>query len=286
MTVTRPGAKPRPGRELVVAAFFGPVADRLARMLARFRVPPPAVVLANAVAGVAAALLVQRGAFVAAALVLQLKTVLDNADGRLARVSRRVTLFGRYLDTEADLVVNAAFFAALGSATGQPWLALAAFVALTLVLSANHVANELYREARGDRPSPLPRSGGFAERAAELAYRVVFAPQDRLLRAFHERRLERLVASPADRTGSGSSTTTATRCRFSPTSASRPSSSFSVCVSLPGRRRSTSGSPSARPACYPFSSFVASGSCVDASASGGSAQDETLAVHRGGGVGA
>ena len=195
-TATRPGAKPRPGRELVVAAFFGPVAERLARMLAPLRVPPPAVVLANAAAGLAAALLVYRGAFVAGALVLQLKTVLDNADGRLARLSGRVTLFGRYLDTEADLVVNAALFAALGSVTGKPWLALAGFLALTLVLSANHNANRLYGAARGDRAPALPRRGGPAERAAELFYRVVFEPQDRILGATLERRLARLGASP------------------------------------------------------------------------------------------
>ena len=52
-------------------------------------------------------------------VLLQLKTVLDNADGQLARASGRVTLTGRYLDTEADLVVNAALFAALGYVTGQ-----------------------------------------------------------------------------------------------------------------------------------------------------------------------
>ena len=195
-TVTRSPAKLRPGRELVVAAFFGPLADRLARMLAPFRVPPPAVVLANAVAGLVAALLVWSGEFVAAALALQLKTVLDNADGRLARVSGRVTLFGRYLDTAADFVVNAALFAALGSVTGEGWLALAGFLALTLVLSANHNANRLYAEAHGDPAPALPRRGGSAERAAELFYRVVFEPQDRIFRAILERRLERLGASP------------------------------------------------------------------------------------------
>ena len=33
-------------------------------------------------------------------LLLQLKTLLDNADGQLARVTGRVTLVGRYLDTD------------------------------------------------------------------------------------------------------------------------------------------------------------------------------------------
>ena len=140
--------------------------------------------------------MIQREELVAAALLLQLKTVLDNADGRLARMADRVTRFGRYLDTEADFVVNAALFAALGHVTDQPWLALGAFVALTLTLSANHTANELYAEARGGSTRMLPRSGRLAEQTAELAYRAVFAPQDRLFRAVLERRLARVGAEP------------------------------------------------------------------------------------------
>jgi phosphatidylglycerophosphate synthase len=121
----------RGGRELVLELVFRPLASLLARLLLRTRVSPLAVVLANAVAGLLAAAVLARGELVTAALLLQLKTLLDNADGRLARMSGRVTLVGRYLDTEADLVVNAALFAALAHVTGQPWLALVAFLALT-----------------------------------------------------------------------------------------------------------------------------------------------------------
>ena len=55
----------------------------------------------------------------ARALLLQLKTLLDNADGQLARRSGRTSAFGRYLDTEVDLLVNVALFAALGHVTGE-----------------------------------------------------------------------------------------------------------------------------------------------------------------------
>ena len=33
-------------------------------------------------------------------------------------------MLGRYLDSESDLLVNAALFAALAHVTGRPWLAL------------------------------------------------------------------------------------------------------------------------------------------------------------------
>ena len=95
----------------------------MARALARPGIPAPAVVLANALTGLVAALALARGELVAAAVLLQLKTLLDNTDGQLARLTGRVTLIGRYLDTEADLVVNAALFVALGHATGAPLLA-------------------------------------------------------------------------------------------------------------------------------------------------------------------
>jgi archaetidylinositol phosphate synthase len=192
------GGKSRPARELVIDAFFGPLAGVLALALLPLRVPPPALVLANAAAGVAAALALHEGALVAAAVLLQLKTLLDNADGRLARASGRVTLVGRYLDTEADLAVNVVLFGALASQTGQLWLALAAFCVLTLVLSTGFNLAELYRAAHDEAAGSVPASGTALERALERVYRVLFGPHDRLLRALATRRLERILDGVAD----------------------------------------------------------------------------------------
>jgi archaetidylinositol phosphate synthase len=185
-------------RELLVELIFRPLGSLFVRLLRPLGVPPPAVVLANAAVGLAAAVVLGRGGLLAAALLLQLKTLLDNTDGQLARASGRVTLVGRYLDTEADIVVNAVLFAALGSVTRQPWLALAAFVALTLVLSADFNADVLYRSVRG-RIDALPtRSASSYETALEWVYRLVFTPQDRLVRTVVSRRFERISSSESD----------------------------------------------------------------------------------------
>src|SRR3989442_9059202 len=125
---------------------FRPVAHVVVLALAPLRVPPPAVVLASSACGVAGAVELARGHLLAAALLVQLKTVLDNADGQLARLTDRVTVFGRYLDSECDLLVDAALFAALGWYTQRPFVAAAGFTALTAVLSINF---NLERLARG-----------------------------------------------------------------------------------------------------------------------------------------
>jgi phosphatidylglycerophosphate synthase len=172
----------------------------LVLVLAPLRVPPAAVVLANTAAGLAAAIAIGRGELVAGALLLQLKTVLDNADSPLARATGRLSALGRYLDTEADLVVNAAVIAALAHETGAVALSIAAFCALTLVLSADFNAEVLYRRARGEHvvTQPSARGEGLVASLLERAYAAVFAPQDRLLQVVSRRRLDRILTDAAD----------------------------------------------------------------------------------------
>jgi len=181
--VFRRSRKPTPTTELVVAWFYRPLAHLVVRALLPLRVPPPAVVLAGAAAGIAAAVEVARGDYVLAAGLLVAKTVLDGADGALARASGRITALGRYLDSECDLLVNAALFAAIGYATGHPFAALGAFLALTLVLSVNYNLRRLYLRDRGIEDEALPVTS-IAARAARRFYELVYAPQDRLVEWF------------------------------------------------------------------------------------------------------
>ena len=183
----------RAGRELVLELVFRPLSNLLVPLLARIGIAPPVVVLANAATGLFAALAIARGELLVAALLLQLKTLLDNSDGQLARVTGRVTLAGRYLDTEADLVVNVALFAALGHVTGEPLLAAAAFVALTIVLAVDFNLTELYRECADLAETPAFEVGSRAEHVLATIYGVTFAVLDRTLRAASERRFERLA---------------------------------------------------------------------------------------------
>jgi archaetidylinositol phosphate synthase len=185
--------KPRAGTDLLCEWVFRPLAHGVVLVLLPLRVPPPAVVLAGAGVGLAGALEIGRHHLLAAALALQVKTILDNADGQLARLSGRVTALGRYLDSESDLVVNAVLFVALGTQIG-PWPALAGFVLLTLVLSVNFNVERLYRRERGEPADAMPEAHGAAAVLARL-YRTVYAPQDRLVEAYVDRRLRGRPAS-------------------------------------------------------------------------------------------
>jgi len=190
--------KDTPTTELVCEHVYRPLAHLVVLALLPLRVPPPAVVAAAGCTGLAAAVELARGHLVVASLLLVAKTVLDNADGQLARASGRVSALGRYLDSESDLLVDAALFAALGYSTGRPIAAAAAFLALTLVLGVNFNLRRLYRLERGQAAEALPPAEGVAA-VLRRAYAVVYGPQDRLVEAFVEWRLRRLRADAGAR---------------------------------------------------------------------------------------
>jgi phosphatidylglycerophosphate synthase len=167
----------------VCERIFRPLAHPLVLGFARLRVPPPVVVVAAGAAGVAAAIELGRGSLLVAALLVQLKTLLDNADGQLARLTGRISAFGRYLDSEVDLLVNGALFAALAWWTAQPALALAGFLALTSVLSLNFNVERLSRAAVAE-----PEADGRATALLQRVYALFYAPQDRLAEAVVARR--------------------------------------------------------------------------------------------------
>jgi phosphatidylglycerophosphate synthase len=189
--VLAPARKDRPSFEVLCELVYRPLAHLVVLVLLPLRVPPPAVVAASATVGIVGAGEIGRGNLLLAALLLQVKTVLDNADGQLARASGRVTVFGRYLDSESDLFVNGAIFVGLGWVTGRPWLALIAFLVLTLVLSLDFNLERLYRRELGEPVEAMPPAEGAAVPLARL-YALVYAPQDRLIERFVEWRLRNL----------------------------------------------------------------------------------------------
>ncbi len=180
--------KTKVAQERLCELVFRPLAHLVVLALLPLRVPPPLVAASAGATGIAAAVELARGHLLAAALLVQLKTVLDNADGQLARLSGRITVFGRYLDSELDLLVNAALFAAVGFA-GHAFAAALGFAALTTVLNVNYNAERLYRTERGLEVTGMPEATGRADGLLRRLYLALYAPQDRLVERFVARRL-------------------------------------------------------------------------------------------------
>lgn len=202
------GAKPLPVRE-VLMRFVQPAADRLVRALANTRVAPHELVLVHTLMGLVAAWLLAGAAWpgwLAAALLLQLKSLLDNVDGGLARATGQVTEMGRYLDTLMDLLVNLALFLALAQ-HGPTWLALAAFAVLTLVLSTEFNAMRRHLEEHPELALPIAAAGQGVASVAPGAppvvvtmlrstYGLLLAPQDRALRRLDALSFQRAAGQP------------------------------------------------------------------------------------------
>ncbi|WP_038059090.1 CDP-alcohol phosphatidyltransferase family protein [Thermus amyloliquefaciens] len=192
-----PGAKERPVQEFLNLLLYRPLAHLVVLLLFRTPIRPHHLVLFHTGLVLLAAGLLLLGQDLFAALLLQLKTVLDNADGQLARLRGEVSEMGRYLDTELDLLGNLALFLALGARTGTWGLALLAFLVFTLVQSYDFNLERLYKEARGlplgaERRDPE----GPLLRLLRGVYRLFFWPQDWGITAWERRLQARLRLDP------------------------------------------------------------------------------------------
>ncbi|GAB5603790.1 CDP-alcohol phosphatidyltransferase family protein [Thermus sp. FJN-A] len=192
-----PGAKERPVQEFLNLALFRPLAHLVVRLLLPSALRPHHLVLLHTLLVLLAAWLIAGGSDLWAALLLQAKTVLDNADGQLARLRGEATELGRYLDTELDLLGNLALFLALAWRTGEAEKALLAFLVFTLAQSYDFNLERLYREARG---LPGPQEARDPDtpllRLLRGVYRLLFLPQDRGIRALEGFLVRRLRLDP------------------------------------------------------------------------------------------
>jgi phosphatidylglycerophosphate synthase len=86
-----------------------PMAKKLAQLLAKTPITPNAVTTASLIAGLTASLLTAQGTYfydVLAAVLLQLAFTLDLTDGYLARLTGKTSVFGEWLDTLFDGIIN------------------------------------------------------------------------------------------------------------------------------------------------------------------------------------
>lgn len=106
-------------------------AQYLVNILKNTTTTPVQVTLLFFVSGIVALYCIYTGHYVLAAIFLVLKSILDAADGELARVKKTPSYTGRYLDSILDIVLNALFLFMIGYVTGSSVIYIVlAFIAL------------------------------------------------------------------------------------------------------------------------------------------------------------
>lgn len=110
-----------------------PVAKQIALALKKTSFTPIHVTIGFVISGLIAALCILKNAYWFAAFFLILKSILDAADGELARVKNTPSYTGRYLDSVSDIILNAIFLIVILQITASNiWLTLLAFFCIQL----------------------------------------------------------------------------------------------------------------------------------------------------------
>lgn len=127
--------KPEDG--LVSRYLNRPISTRISIMAYRrsFRIEPLTITLVSFILGLSASLLLAMRVFILGGLLVQLASVIDGVDGELARLYRKATPWGGYLDSVLDRISDVAIVA--GLTLSSP--IIDGFTLLFAILAAAHV---------------------------------------------------------------------------------------------------------------------------------------------------
>ncbi len=110
-----------------------PMAKVIANSLKQTNLTPVHVTIGFILSGLIAIYCVIQGYYWLAAFFLISKSILDAADGELARIKQKPSYTGRYLDSVADILLNALLFISLWYISDTAiWIGCAAFLGLQL----------------------------------------------------------------------------------------------------------------------------------------------------------
>ncbi len=97
---------PKKNQFLDLSDYGRPMARMIARSLKNTSFTPIHVTISFIIAGMLAILCILNGYYLATAFFLILKSILDAADGELARLKNTPSYTGRYLDSVSDIILN------------------------------------------------------------------------------------------------------------------------------------------------------------------------------------
>ncbi|MFT6799290.1 MAG: phosphatidylglycerophosphate synthase [Nonlabens sp.] len=124
---------PQEHKFIDLSDYGRPVAKMIAHSLKNTSFTPVHVTICFIISGLIAIYCILQEYFWLAAFFLIFKSILDAADGELARVKQKPSYTGRYLDSVADIILNALFFLSIWFITNTSiWVCILAFLGLQL----------------------------------------------------------------------------------------------------------------------------------------------------------
>lgn len=124
---------PKEHKFIDLSDYGRPMARLIASSLKNTAATPIHVTIAFIISGCIAIYCMLQGYYWLAGFFLILKSVLDAADGELARIKEKPSYTGRFLDSVADIILNALFFLTIWYiSTTSIWICIAAFLGLQL----------------------------------------------------------------------------------------------------------------------------------------------------------
>lgn len=124
---------PKEHKFIDLSDYGRPLARIIANSLKNTAFTPIHVTICFIIAGLIAVYCILQEYYWWAAFFLILKSIIDAADGELARVKEKPSYTGRYLDSIADIVLNAMFFISIWHISNSSiWICVFAFLGLQL----------------------------------------------------------------------------------------------------------------------------------------------------------
>jgi len=148
----------------------------IVRGLALSRIHPNVLTFVGLVINGVAALLLARGRFLAAGVVIILAGIFDMVDGRVARATRQVTAFGGFFDSVVDRYSDLVLL--MGLLVYYASINRFFYVVLTAVVMTGSVMVS-YTRARAEHVIPQCRAG-FMERPERIVLLIIGALFNRM----------------------------------------------------------------------------------------------------------
>ena len=186
---------PQAHQFLDLSDYGRPIARKIANSLKNTSVTPVQVTIWFVISGLISIVFMLQGYYWLAGFFLVLKSILDAADGELARIKETPSYTGRYLDSVSDIILNLIIFMVIWYITELSiWWAFLAFFCCQLQGTLyNYYYVILRSRLSGDTTSRIiekgtPKAlGGESQRAVNVLfalYTVCYSIYDKIIYKF------------------------------------------------------------------------------------------------------